>query len=307
MDRFVALRVFCKVVEEGNFAAAAQQTGMSRSAISKNVRELEEHLGTTLVRRTTRAVSLTEAGSRYYERVSRLLQELQAADDAAGANDAMPTGVLRLAAPMSLGLLYISPVIAAFHAAYPQLTVDMALNDAKVNLLQGDFDLAIRGSRELEDSSIIARSLGETDHVICAAPAYFARAGRPDHPDGLRAHDCLVYTGSQQSDRWRFQRDETDVIVPVRGPFRCNNSLALRQAALDGLGLVRIPEIYVAPDLAAGRLERVLADWPTQKLGIWIMYPDAPFVPNRLRVFIRFLVSRLGGLKPVAEGAPAVC
>lgn len=297
MDRFVALRVFCKVVEEGSFAATAQRLGLSRSAVSKNIRELEEHLGTTLVRRTTRAINLTEAGAKYYERVSQLLQDLQSADDAAGEASGAPQGVLRVAAPMSLGLLCISPILSEFLATYPRLSVEMQLSDTKVNLLHGDFDLAIRGSRELEDSSIIARSLGETDHVICAAPSYFAQRGRPDHPEALRGHDCLVYTGSQHYDRWRFRQQEEELSITVRGPFRCNNSLSLRQAALDGVGLVRIPEIYVAEDLAAGRLERALQDWPTQKLGIWIMYPDALFVPSRLRVFIQFLVSRLQGLK----------
>lgn len=293
MDRLVALNVFRHVVEEKSFAGAARRTGLSRSAVSKNMRELEEYLGVTLVRRTTRSISLSDAGAGYYERVSKLLSDLKQADDTVADSKGDPTGSLRISAPMSLGLLCITPLISKFLDQYPKLSVDMTLNDSKVDLLRGHFDLAIRGSGKLEDSSIIARCVGKSDHVVCASPDYFETRGTPSSPEDLKQHDCLIYTGAPKADRWEFEGPERPISVMVNGKIRCNNSLALRQAALEGHGILRTPKVYVAQDLKSGKLRTALEDWPTQSLGIWIMYPEITFVPQRLRVFIDFMAEHL--------------
>lgn len=303
MDRLVALNVFRNVVDEKSFAGAALRSGLSRSAVSKNIRELEEHLGVTLVRRTTRSINVTDAGANYYERICRLLDDLQTADDTVSEDKDDPSGHLRISAPMSMGLLCVTPLLPEFLATYPNLSVDMVLNDAKVDLLRGHFDVAIRGSGQMEDSSTIARCIGESEHIICAAPSYLEDRGAPVHPEDLRHHSCLIYTGARQADRWEFQDQNAALSVMVGSRFGCNNSLALRQAAMEGHGVIRIPEVYVAQDLIDGKLVRLLKEWPTQSLGIWVMYPEVTFMPRRLRVFIDYIVKRLE-IKKVGDHVP---
>ncbi|MCI0509071.1 LysR family transcriptional regulator [Chromohalobacter marismortui] len=293
MDRFTALKTFCAAVEAQSFSRAANDICLSRSAVSKNIRELEEYLGVTLIQRSTRGISVTEAGANYYEKVSRMLTSMKGADDEVRQSSTTPCGNLRVSVPLSLGLLYITPLLPTFLERYPDISVEVVLTDSKVDLLQEGFDLAIRGIKRLEDSCTRSRLIGEFTHTICASPDYLARCTAPMCPSDLRRHDVLIYTEVATPDRWKFDSptndDPDECIVQVSGRYRSNNSLALRQAAIAGKGILRIPEIYVRDDLEKGHLVPLLQDWSLPTSGIWVIYSQTSFIPNRLRVFIDFL------------------
>lgn len=300
MDRFTALRTFCSVVELRSFTRAADEMLLSRSAISKNINELERHLGVTLIRRSTREISVTEAGGNYYEQVRQILTDLQSADDSARQAGRTPSGNLRISVPVSLGLLHITSLIPLFMDLYPDITVETILTDRTVDLLKEGFDLAIRTSSRLEDSCSRSRQIGNFEHVICASPQYLGIFPAPTTPFDLKHHNILVYTVSAAPERWKFisgpNLKDDSCVIQVLGRYRSNNSLSLKQAALAGKGIVRIPDLYIKNELEEGRLVPLLAEWKMEKTGIWVIYPNSHFLPQRLRVFIDFLTSQLPNL-----------
>ncbi len=293
MDHLTALRVFRHVAELGSFAEAARELRLSPPAISKNISELETHLGVRLFNRTTRRVSRTDAGARYYEQVSRILDDLAQADASLGPMQVTPSGVLRVAAPMTLTLLRLSAAMPAFLARHPELTVDLQMSDRRVNIIEEGFDVAIRGSDAMKDSSLIARKLMTMRHVVCASPAYLARAGTPAGPADLRRHSCIQFTLSGHADEWEFRGDGGVMRVPIDGRYKVTSSLAVRDALLAGFGLSLIPRIYVADDLASGRLVTVLDDWSTIATAIYAVYPSRGHVAAKVRVFIDFVAAEL--------------
>lgn len=261
MDRFTALNVFRQVVELDSFAAAARHLGLSPAAVSKNINELEAHLAARLLNRTTRRLSLTEAGSRYYEQIVRVLDDLQDADSSLGPLQEQPSGTLRVSAPMSFTLVRLAELVPRFLERYPELSLDLQLDDRRVDLVKEGFDLALRGSDRLEDSSLVARHLMTFDHVLCGSPAYFQGNGVPADPEELRRHECVSFTLSGHAAEWSFQRGGETRRVPVRGRYRVNSSLALCAALRGGHGISLVPELYVREDLAQGKLQAVLGDW----------------------------------------------
>jgi len=293
MDHLTALRVFRNVVELASFAQAARQLGLSPAAVSKNVSELESHLGARLLNRTTRRMSLTEAGQRYYEQISRILDDLDEAGRSLGPMQTQPCGVLRVSAPMSLTLTRLSAAIPRFLQAYPELSLDLHLEDRRVDLIQEGFDVAIRGSDSLEDSSLVARPLTLLPHVLCGAPSYFARNGLPADPGALRGHNCLRFTLSGHADEWAFHRDGHTVRVPVRGRYQVNSSLAVRDALRAGFGVSLVPRTYVEEDLAQGRLHTVLDDWTKVDTYIYAVYPSRRHVVAKVRAFVDFVAGEL--------------
>jgi DNA-binding transcriptional LysR family regulator len=293
MERFTALKVFCAVVERGSFAAAARGVDLSKAAVSKNVSELEAHLGARLLTRTTRRMSLTEAGERYYHDASRLLRELEDADEAVSEMTAAPRGRLRVSAPMSFGLRHLAPMIPAFLEHYPDVSVELEMSDAVVDLVGRQFDVAIRGHGALPDSSLIARRLTSLRRVICGAPAYFERHGMPQSPGDLGAHQCLIYTLSNAPDVWPLARNGRKLEVAVKGPYRVNNSLAIREALLAGTGIALIPKIYIEDALADGRLLTILDAWCPEEQWIYALYPAGRFTTKRVRAFVDFVAGRL--------------
>lgn len=301
MERFTALKVFCAVVQHGSFAAAARNLRLSNAAVSKNVNELETHLGARLLTRTTRRMSLTEAGEYYYEDVSRVLRELDEADAAVSEMTGAPRGRLRVSVPMSFGLQHLASIVPEFLERYPDVTVDLEMSDAAVDLVGNHFDVAIRGHGALPDSSLVARKLKSLRRVICGAPAYFERHGLPQNPRDLRAHRCLIYTLSNAPDAWTLARNGRKLEVPVRGPYRVNNSLAIREALLAGVGIALIPRIYVEQALADGRLLAVLEAWCPEEQWIYALYPSGRFTTKRVKVFVDFLTDKLF----LAEGSDA--
>ena len=236
MDRLAALESFARVAETGSFSAAARALNLSKSLISRQVSALEAELGARLISRTTRSLTLTEAGRGYYEQVARILAQMEEADLSVSQLQATPRGKLRVNAPMSFSLLRLAPVLPDFLALYPEIDVDVAMNDRRVDLMEEGFDLAIRIGR-LADSSLVARKLGPMQRIVCASPAYFAERGLPKVPADLRTHACLCYSNADTVDEWRFSEpDGRPITVEVKGRVRANNGDLLRLAALRGLG-----------------------------------------------------------------------
>lgn len=293
MDKLTALRVFHAAAEAGSFAAAGRRLGVSAAAVSKNIAELEDHLKARLFNRTTRQVSLTEAGAAYLARVGPLLADLDRADESVAQLTRGPTGVLRVAAPASFSIVCLSRVSARFLAAYPEMSLHLDLDDRKVDIVAGGHDLAIRGSRRLDDSSLTARKLVDLPHVLCAAPGYLAQHGTPSTPHDLESHACLSYALSEPPGEWQFTRGADTARVPVRARFAATSSLALREAALEGMGLALLPLIYVSEALASGRLVRVLPDWHSPTASMYAIYPSRTHLAPKLSAYVNFLVDEL--------------
>jgi DNA-binding transcriptional LysR family regulator len=302
MDRLDALRSFRRVVELGGFSSAARDLGLSNAAISKHVAQLEGRLGARLLQRTTRRISLTEAGRAYYERTARLLDDLAEADDAVGRMQAAPRGTLRVNAPMSFGVQYLAPVLPDFLARCPEVSIDLAMNDRVVDILEEGVDVALRIRSGLPDSRLIAQKLAPVRRLVCAAPAYLARRGRPQHPAELAHHDCLIYSLTDAPETWDFEGPEGPVAVPVRGRLRADNGQALRDAALAGIGIIRLPSFSVAPELKAGRLVEILAGWRVPAHEFYAVYPTNRYLAPKLRAFVDFLAERFGGAPWDSEG-----
>lgn len=295
MDRLAALEAFARVAETGSFSAAARTLNLSKSLISRQVSALEAELGARLISRTTRSLSLTEAGRGYYDQVARILAQMEEADLSVSQLQATPRGKLRVNAPMSFSLLRLAPVLPDFLALYPEIDVDIVMNDRRVDLMDEGFDLAIRLGR-LADSSLVARKLGVMQRHIVGSPAYFAERGMPKVPADLRHHDCLCYSNADTVDEWRFfEADGRPIAVEVKGRVRANNGDMLRTMALRGLGLIDLPNFLVGGDIEVGSLVPVLQDYVHQEGGVYAVYPHARYLPPKIRVFIDFLAERWGG------------
>src|SRR3954465_2833839 len=237
MDQLTAMKVFRNVAELGSFAEASRQLKLSPAAVSKNISELEAHLGVQLFNRTTRRLSRTEAGARYYDHTVRILDEMQEAEASLGSMQDTPRGHLRVTAPLTLALTLLSTAIPEFLERYPELCLDLQLDDRRINLVEEGFDVAVRVSGHLADSSLVARKLIDLKYVVCCAPAYLERFGRPAAPQALQQHNCIQFTLSDRVDEWEFRRGEHLVRVPIAGRYRVTSSLAVRDALLAGFGL----------------------------------------------------------------------
>lgn len=289
MDRFTALRVFRAIAQEGSFAGAGRRLTLSASAISKNLAELEAHLGVRLVHRTTRRMALTEEGRAYLDAVAGALDGLADAERTLSPAGAEPSGLLRVSAPLTVALTWLSPAIPGFLARHKLLRLDLSLDDRRVDLVREGFDLVIRGSDHLEDSSLIARRLMTMRHVLCAAPAYLDAAGTPRSPGDLKAHECIRFSLSGHADVWTFRRDGRTERVAVEGRYVVGSSLAVRDALLAGFGLHLIPRAYVEKDLASGRLVPLLTEWTADETVLYAVYPSRRFTAPKVRAFVDFL------------------
>jgi DNA-binding transcriptional LysR family regulator len=293
MDILTCMRVFATVVEAASFTGAGDRLDMSKAMVSKYVAVLEDHLGTRLLNRTTRRLSLTESGQVYYERCLQIIADVAEAEQAAGQLTAIPRGTLKIAMPVSFGTIKIGPLITEYVWQYPEVKLDIALADRKVDLIEEGFDLAIRiGS--LPESGLIARKLAIDRTAICAAPAYLKQHGTPRKPEDLRRHACLNYTYATNGDEWYLKNDSEELFVPTSGPIRVNNGDMLRLAALSGGGIIWQPRFIVEDDLRTGRLVEVLTNYSTVELGIYAIYPSRKHLSAKVRTFVDFLVNKLG-------------
>lgn len=285
------MAVFARVVEEKSFSGAARKLGISKAAVSRQIAALEDSLKTQLLNRTTRRLSLTEAGLALYGHCARIVAEAEAAQEAAANLSATPRGLLKVNAPMSFGQLHLAPAVPEFLARYPELELELALNDRYVDVIEEGFDLAVRIG-QLEDSSLIARKLASDRPVLCAAPAYLEAHGEPRSPSDLENRDCLLYTYLATQNEWRFKGPKGEERVRVKGRFTANNGDALRHAALAGLGIALLPSFIVGPDVRSGALEALLPGHRPPALGIYTVYPPSRHLSPKVRAFVDFLAAR---------------
>lgn len=302
MDRFEDMRCFIQVADQGSVTRAAEALGIAPSAVSRRLKDLETRLGVQLMARTTRRMSLTEAGQIFSERARRILADVGEAEAEVSDSSRMLAGQLRIAAPLTFGVAHLAPVITDFVAAHPDLMVDLDLSDRIVDLVGEGFDLAVRiGS--LRDSSLVARKICDVRMKPAAAPAFLDRHGRPARPEEMRDWPALAYVGSERPDIWRFRRpdgSEGTVQLPVR--MRANNGTVLRSAAAAGLGVVLQPSFVLCEAVQSGQLETVLDDHAWPDIAIHAVYPQTRHLSAKARAFIDFLRARIGP-RPAWEAA----
>ena len=293
MDQLAAMQVFVRVVETGGLSAAGRALGMAPSSVSRRVSELEGALGTRLLQRTTRKLSLTEAGETYFERSRDIVRAVEEANLAMTEKRADPNGTLRLTAPASVARLHIAPAVAAFQAQFPAVRVVMSVTDRMADIVGEGLDLALRVG-QLEDSSLIARKVGEARRLVCASPDYLARAGRPNHPSELSNHACLTFRRHPGANLWRFHEGDQTIEVPASGPFFADDGEALVGAAGAGLGVVLLPEWLVGLEVSAGRLEEVLRNYTAEPAvsPLYAVFAPGPYIAPKIRAFVDFLARR---------------
>jgi len=293
MNRLREMEVFTTVVDAGSISAAADRMGMAKSAVSKRLGDLESRLGVTLLNRTTRRMSLTSAGSEFYQRCDPILKAVADAETAVTESDAALTGRIRIAAPLSFGIEHLGPALSNFMQTHPGISVDLDFNDRPVDLVAEGFDLAIRIAR-LSDSNLVARKLTSIRNVICASPSYWDRHGRPRHPNDLKQHTALRYTLAAQRS-WSYRAPDGrrgSVTVPAQSS--ANNGEFLSQAAATGAGVVVMPVFIVYRMIEAGQLEPVLLDYIWGDNDAWAVYPKTRHLPYRIRVLIDALADTFG-------------
>lgn len=288
MDRLLELEVYVRVVHAGSFTAAGRDLGLTPSAVSKQIGRLEDRLGVRLLNRTTRKVAMTEEGVAFFEHAKRIIADLDEAEQALSKLSAAPRGLLRVNMPVTFGQLILAPLVPEFLRRYPDVEVDITLNDRLVDLVEDGMDLGIRIGA-LKDSSLIARKLAPSRRAVCAAPGYLARAGTPRRPADLAGHNCLVYTYRIWRNDWPFRGAEGSETVHVTGSFAANNGEVLRQAALGGSGIIMLPIWQVRDDLLAGRLVELLPDYSSPDADIHAVYPQTRYLAPRVRAFVDYL------------------
>lgn len=289
---FEAWAIFAKVADTGSFAKTADELGISQSTVSKAVTRLEGRMKTALFHRTSRRMSLTESGRGALDRARQLLEEGESIEADVSGQAGTPAGLVRIAAPMSFGISHLAPALPDFLARYPAVSLEIAFDDERVDLVAEGFDVALRIST-LEDSSLLARRLCTVHLPLVGSPAYFARHGRPTHPRDLSAHRALLYTNARSGDAWRFAHARHgDFAIAVPSALRVNNADALVPALHAGLGLALQPQFLVWDDLRTGRLEAVMAEWTAPPIALHIVTPPSRARAMRVEVLIAFLVER---------------
>ncbi|MFJ2324762.1 LysR family transcriptional regulator [Pseudomonas sp. NPDC087690] len=291
MDRALEMQVFCTVVDKGSFVGAAEPLEMSKAAISRYVSGLEERLGVRLLHRTTRKLSLTEEGRQFYHQARDVLTLMDQAEEAVSSSAPEPSGVLRINAPVSFGVLHLAPVWADFMKVYPNVELDISLNDRLVDLVEEGFDAAVRIAR-MESSSLVGRRLAGTRMCLCASPEYLANHPEIRSLSDLTEHGVIAYTNFASGNEWQFEGPHGSETVRTRSSVRCNNGDTCRSIALAGGGIALQPSFMVAEDLRKGDLVEILPAYQSVELGIYVVYPTRKHLATKVRVLINFLAER---------------
>ncbi|HYZ65002.1 MAG TPA: LysR family transcriptional regulator [Acetobacteraceae bacterium] len=294
VDMLAAYRVFVRVAEVGSFSAVAREVGMTQPAVSRQVSELERHLGTRLVQRSTRHLALTEDGQELAVRARRVLEEVEEAETAIGKRRCSPSGLVHLAAPARFGGVHIAPRVPRLLFRYPELRLELTMSDHPADLIVTGVDLAIRVG-DISDTSLVSRRIGSARRLLLASEQYLQARGEPTSPAELTQHECILYTrhiGGRENvpHEWMFFGAEGTVTVPVSGRFATDNVEAIRHAIIGGLGLGWVPELSVRDELQSGRLREVLPAWRDPPIPVHVVYPSRRNLAARTRVVIDFLV-----------------
>ncbi|WP_394828757.1 LysR family transcriptional regulator [Pendulispora albinea] len=296
VDELPSLALFARVVHHRSFSAAAEETGLAKSVVSRRVARLEKALGVRLLRRSTRTLSVTDEGLRVYEHAAALVAAATAAEQSVGPTVKRVQGVLRVNAPVTFAQMHLADAAAAFLAAYPEVELHLSTDNRAVDVVEDGFDVVVRIG-QLRDSGLAARKLASDRLVVCGAPEYLARAGEPKTPDELLQHNCMHYEVVAHAAEWRFRGPGGAVIVPARGNFATTDGTVLCRAARAGLGLAVAPSFMVARDVAEGRLRTVLQDYPCSDIGIYALVAHRTYLPPRVRAFIDFLARRFARVR----------
>lgn len=292
MDRLAALRAFCAVVEHNSFSKAAAELNISVAKASKLVQDLEHGLKTNLLRRTTRRITLTEAGERYYRSMAPLLAEMASVDARIEQMTTTITGTLRMTMPLDFGRRLFMPLLSEFSRLYPELALDMELSDRQTDLVAEGFDLALRIA-DLKDSNLIAKPLGSFKMMCAASPHYLSQNTAIDKPADLAAHPCLTYSLIPQPNVWTLQSSENTVKVRVNSVLQLNSGDLLANAASQHLGVLYQPEFILAPYVESGALTPILNHWQQRTIKVWLVYPARQYLPMKVQAMIQFMEERL--------------
>jgi len=293
IDLVAGMRVFTAVVDAGSFAGAADKLYLSRGMATRYVAQLETHLGARLLNRTTRKLSLTEAGSDYYQRAAQILAMVEEAETSVAQEASVPRGTLRVTSSVAFGARHLGRAITEYLQRYPGVELDLTLNDRVVDLVEEGFDLGIRVAARI-DPGLVARRLTRARIVACASPDYLKKHGTPRSPEQLAGHNCISYAYWSLQNEWHFKRKGVKRTVRVAGNLRGNNGDILVNAAIEGLGVILHPTFLVYEALQQKRLVRILPDWEADELSVFAVYPHRKFLPPKVRSFIDFLAERFG-------------
>lgn len=293
MDRLNSMAIFVEVVKAESFTAAAEKLELSRAQVSKSVMQLEAHLDTRLLNRTTRRISLTEIGQTYYQRCITILQDVEETEAIASEQTIKPQGKLSLSAPTSFGTLHLNEAIPQYIKQYPQVQISLNLADRFIDVVSEGFDLVIRIA-ELQDSSLIARKIAPCKRVFCASPEYLNHNGVPNVPQDLAIHPCLIYSNELKPDTWILHGPDGTEAIKVNGPVCADNGDILKGAAIAGLGIALLPTFIVGPELREGRLQQVLHEYCPPEISIYAVYPSRRNLSAKVRTFVNFLADFFG-------------
>ncbi|WP_230534510.1 LysR family transcriptional regulator [Microvirga roseola] len=292
MTELEDLRSFVEVVESGGLSRAAVRLGVSKSIVSRRITRLEAELGTSLITRTTRGISPTEAGIEFKTRCDRILADLVEAREIIGQQGGSVRGRLRLSVPLSFGVRHVAPILAGLAKRHPELELDVSYTDRVVDIIGERLDAAIRIGC-LKDSSLVARRIAPVHAVLVASPIYLARYGQPSSPEDLSTHECLIYTGRVDAD-WHFRSGKHHIAIRPEGRMRTDSGEAILQWAVEGLGIAEAPSFLVSDHIASGALVPLLLDYGAPEYGIYVVRPPGSYVPAKVRVLVDALVDRFG-------------
>src|SRR6266404_4003009 len=288
MDRLTSMAVLVRVADRGSFAAAAKELRLSPTMIGKHIRYLEQRLGSSLINRSTRRQSLTELGRNYVDHCRHVLEEVEAGEALAEEATRTPMGRLRVGAPLAFGAYAVAPALVAFMKRYPEIHIDLVLNDRMVDLVDEEIDIAVRVG-PLTDSTMMTRSLTPHQTIVCAAPSYLSERGTPRHPHDLAKHDCLSFPNWGDSSRWSFIGAEGEISVEVKSRYQINNAFGMRHAAVAGAGIVMQRADLLADDIERGRLRVLLPDYKTQSRPRHLVWLKDRRMTRKLRAFIDYM------------------
>ena len=293
MDRLISMKVFAKIVEQGSFAKAGHALDMSNAVVTRHMADLEQHLGTRLLNRTTRRLSLTETGHAYLERVVQILQEVEDAEAIASSQSKKPAGMLRIYSHIGFGQLQLAQLLPQYAAAYPDVVLDVTLGDHSVDLVESGLDIGIFIDFQKFDASMIARQIAVCEVLLCASPAYVKKHGEPSAPEDISNHVCLNFSYDQLRHYWPIaSKDDGVTNIPVRSRMFSNSGDVLRHSTLAGMGIMIRPSFALGDDLATGRMVRLLPDHHLGQLSVVMVYPSRRLLSAKVRSFVDFMADR---------------